>query len=163
MTRAGIKVATVAAAVLSVGVLGAGNASAATIGAAGSAVDKVPTAAYQMCGTAYVGAKSHIGAPPAGAKAVQGVKVNASLPGWSASAVTGADGGYCLQGDKTMADAVQAGGVVALSIDPADVTVGGFTGALTDTSVNTGEFFAHRYPVSALFPDRAFRFHVVYS
>lgn len=161
------KAALVAAAAASVAVMAAGTASAVTVGGTGSAVDKTPTQAFQLCGTAYVGASTHIGGPPTGAKAVQGLQIDGALsPGSTiGSGVTGANGGYCIDGDSSMVGTVTGGGVVNLTLPNPTFTDGGktYTCALTDTSINGGEFWNHRYPLSSLLPDRANRFNVYCS
>lgn len=161
------KSALVAAAAAAAAVMAAGTASAATVGGTGSAADKTPTQSYQLCGTAYVGASTHIGGPPSGARAVQGLQIDGALsPGGAiGSGVTGADGGYCINGDSSMVGAVTGGGAVNLTLPNPTFTDGGttYTCALTDTSINSGEFWDHRYPPSSLFPDRAYRFNVYCS
>lgn len=119
-------------------VMGAGTASAATIGTAGSAMVSTPTGADQLCGTAYIGADTHVGAPPATARAVQGVTVTATLsttPPVTASAVTDANGRYCIQAPAGLASVVTGGGWVDMSFTP---------GAVTDTSVTPNVTYTGR-------------------
>lgn len=160
-------------------VLGAGTASAATVGTAGSAGTGTPTADYQVCGTAYVGADTHVGAPPAGAKAVEGVTVTGQLynlfggtVGSPFTATTASDGTWCLQGDSTMANTVTGGGRVGLTFSPATVSDGagtyagkmsGGSGAGTDASINGFEFYDHAYPSPSTSAKSAWKVNVVYS
>lgn len=157
-------------------VMGAGTASAATVGGVGSAGTGTPTTAYQVCGTAYVGADAHVSAPPTGAKAVSGATVTGQLydsannPVGSAwNATTASDGTWCLQGNSTMATTVQNGGSVRMSFSPATVSDGGVTktgamsGGGTDAVLNATEFFQHAYPAPSLFATQAWKVNVVYK
>lgn len=158
-------------------IVGAGTASAATVGTAGSAGTGTPTAAYQVCGTAYVGADTHVGAPPAGAKAVQGVTVTGQLYDSSNSAVgspwtatTASDGTWCLQGSSAMSSTVTFGGHVKMSFSPATVTDGGVTktGKMSgtagkDAKLDGGEFYQHAYPSPSFTATQAYKVNIVYN
>ncbi|GAA4823601.1 hypothetical protein GCM10023353_35490 [Tomitella cavernea] len=90
-------------------------ASAATIGAPGSASAAVPNANNQMCGNAVA----------AGNAAVQGVSITASLYDSSGAVVFGpqstdtdAAGAWCITGNSTLANTVLNGGHVELCATP---------------------------------------------
>ncbi|WP_430335988.1 hypothetical protein [Rhodococcus sp. ACT016] len=157
-------------------VMGAGSASAAVVvGPAGSAGTGTPTADYQVCGTAYVGADTHVGAPPADAKAVGGVKITGQLYDLLNSlkatytTTTASDGTWCLQGDEAMANTVTWGGKVKMSFDTP--TVGTYTGKMsggtsapgTDASINSLEFLSHGYPTATTSAKSAWKVNVVYQ
>ncbi|WP_433608400.1 hypothetical protein [Prescottella agglutinans] len=150
-------------------VMGAGTASAATIG--GPAGTGTPSAAYQVCGTAYVGGDAHVSAPPAGALGVGGVKITGTLVpgGGSWSTTTAADGTWCLTGDANMATTVKNGGRVDLTFDTPTVSngmttyTGHWSGAGTDASLDAFDFFDHAWPSPSFTADRAWKVNVYYQ
>lgn len=154
-------------------VMGAGTASAATVG--GAAGTGTPTGDYQVCGTSYVGADSHVGAPPAGALAVSGIGISGTLynssnvPQTTYTTTTASDGTWCLVGNKTMADTVQAGGYVKMA-GPASFTdsvtlknyAGTWSGGGTDATLTATEFFFHGYPSSSFTAKSAWKVNAFY-
>lgn len=156
-------------------VMGAGTASAATVGAAGTAGTGTPTGDYQVCGTAYVGADAHVGAPPAGSQAVSGLPISGTLYNAGGGVVatysttTASDGTWCLQGTKAMADTVQANGYVTMA-GPAAFTdtatgisyAGAWSGGGTDTTIGAIEFLKHGWPFPIITAKSAWKVNAVY-
>ncbi|SDD24983.1 hypothetical protein [Rhodococcus tukisamuensis] len=162
-------------------VMGAGTASAATIGTAGSAMVSTPTGADQLCGTAYIGADTHVGAPPAGARAVQGVTVtgklydSGSVLQATASATTDANGRYCIQAPAGLASVITSNGWVDMSFTPATVTDTSVTPNVTyagrmsgpgtpsaDGKLTLGEFIKHPWP-NLITATSAWKVNVVFA
>lgn len=156
-------------------VMGAGSASAATVGAAGSAGTGTPTAAYQVCGTAYVGADAHVGAPPATAKAVAGLPITGQLynasnvaVGAPMSTTTASNGTWCITGTSAMSSTVTGGGSVKMSAlgsftDSGVTYTGKWSGAGTDATLGGFEFYNHAYPAPSFTADRAWKVNAVFN
>ena len=154
---------------------GTGIASAATVGAAGSAVTLSASSAYQVCGNFYVGPDAHVAGVTSGAKAVVGAQVTGKLYSSSSSttpittftATTNAAGGWCMQGDSAMASTVTSGGEVRMSTDTPTVLdgtttrTGQWSGGGADAVIDAGEFLLHGN--AFIFSDRASKVNFYYQ
>ena len=144
---------------------------------AAPAVNKVPSADYQVCGNVYKSAAwAETGAPPAAAVAVENVQVTGKLyasggttPILNQTVSTGADGGYCITGDSTLVPTITGGGYVTLEVtslatsSPAATSVTSSNpwkgGLITkSTQIKTGTFLQHK--VSGLDSANSFHFTV---
>ena len=156
-------------------VMGAGSASAATVGTVGTAGTGTPTAAYQVCGTAYVGTPAHVSGPPATARPVAGYAITGQLynstngaVGAAMSTTTAADGTWCLTGTSAMSSTVTFGGYVQMgalgAFTDAGVTyTGQWSNGGADVRMDGSEFFAHAYPAPSITANRAWKVNAVFN
>lgn len=171
LTRAALAGTAVTAALFA----GIGPASAATVGAAGSAVAGVPTAANQLCGSTFVGPDNHVGGPSATSRAVSGVGITGKLYTASGSLVTtmsttsNSDGSWCITGTSTMPAVVTFGGYVEMSATPTTVSdgtntyTGQWSNAGGDAVLDSSEFYQHGYATPSITADRAWHVNFIYS
>ncbi|WJJ10782.1 hypothetical protein P9990_19715 [Prescottella equi] len=140
--------------------LGTGVANAAP------ALNAVPTANYQMCGTVYTGGSWVANAaPPSAATGVSGATVKGTLYNSGGTKVTDystttdANGRYCIQGTSALVSTVTSGGYVKLETPGSGTTP---ANQWETAGIYESDFFDHLYTsIVPFITQSADQFHIV--